>query len=136
MAPPDLLTFHHIRETVPGERWRLLFDALWPGYRTWYLQDGDAARPNLNRAAAALRRFMPELVPTWSRLVDLAGGDPTAARMLTLFDPPRFLPGCSQLALSGRSPLLARNYDYHPDLFERVIYSSRFTDRRVIGTGD
>ena len=136
MTPPDSLTFHHIREPEPGERWRLLFEALWPGYRAWYLQDGDAARPDLNRAANALRRFMPELVPTWSRLIDLTGGDPTAARMLTLFDPPRFLPGCAQMAVGGREPMLVRNYDYHPDLCERIVLSSHFTGRWVIGTGD
>ncbi|WP_395728299.1 C45 family autoproteolytic acyltransferase/hydolase [Nakamurella sp.] len=136
MTHPDSLTFHHINEPVPGERWQLLFQALWPGYRSWYLQDGDAARPDLTRAADALRRFMPELVPTWRRLVELADGDPTAARMLTLFDPPRFLPGCAQLAVRHPEPTLVRNYDYHPDLLERVIYSSRFADRWVIGTGD
>ncbi len=129
-------TFHHIRETMPGERWRMLFDALWPGYRAWYLQDGDAARPELPRAEKALRRFMPELMPTWSRLVDLTAGDPTAARMLTMFDPPRFLPGCSQLAVSSPGPILVRNYDYHPGLCERVVFSSRFGTRRVIGTSD
>lgn len=136
MTHPDSLTFHHINEPEPGERWQLLFQALWPGYRSWYLQDGDAARPDLEQAAKALRRFMPELVPTWSRLVELTGDDPTAARMLTLFDPPRFLPGCAQLAVPGPEPMLVRNYDYHPDLLERVVYSSRFAGRRVIGTGD
>lgn len=136
MTAPDSLTFHHIRESVPSERWQVLFQALWPGYRAWYLQDGDAARPCLDRAEQALRQYMPELMPTWSRLVDLTGGDRTAARMLTLFDPPRFLPGCSQVALPGPEPLLVRNYDYHPDLTERVVLSSHFTSRRVIGTGD
>ena len=78
---------------------------------------------------------MPELVPTWERLVDLTGPDETAARMLTLWDPPRFLPGCSQAVLDS-PPALVRNYDYSPDLFERVVYSSSFTGRRVIGMGD
>jgi predicted choloylglycine hydrolase len=135
-APSPDLTVHHIREAEPGEHWRLLFDAVWPGYRTWYLQDGDGARPDLATARDALERHLPELVPTWSRLVELTGGDSTAARMLTLFNPPRFLPGCSQLALPGAAPMLIRNYDYHPDLCERVVYSSKFGHRRVIGTGD
>lgn len=129
-------TFHHIREDRPGTRWRQLFDAVWPGYRAWYLQDGDAARPSAAAARRALAQHMPELVPTWTRLVELVDGDPTAARMLTLYDPPRFLPGCSQLAVPGPEPMLFRNYDYHPDLCERVVYSSRFEARRVIGTGD
>jgi predicted choloylglycine hydrolase len=130
------LIFYGINEPVPGARWRQLFDATWPGYRGWFLSEGDRARPPLLDARRALRRHLPELVPTWEGLVDLTGGDATAARMLTLFDPPRFLPGCSQLVLVEDGPLLVRNYDYRPDLCERVVYSSAFTGRRVIGTGD
>jgi predicted choloylglycine hydrolase len=130
------LTFHGINEPVPGPRWRQLFDATWPGYRSWFLSQGDRARPPLADARLMLRRHLPELVPTWERLVELTGGDPIAARMLALFDPPRFLPGCSQLVLVDDQPLLVRNYDYRPDLCERVVYSSAFTGRRVIGSAD
>ena len=130
------VTFYGIREQLPGPRWKALFDALWPGYRSWYLREGDEARPSLALAYPQLSRHMPELVPTWRRLVSLAGGDETAARMLTLVNPPRFLPSCSQAVLTGNAPLLVRNYDYHPDLCERVVYSSEFTGRRVIGTAD
>ena len=31
---------------------------------------------------------------------------------------------------------LIRNYDYHPELFEQVVMSTRFTDREVVGTSD
>ena len=33
-------------------------------------------------------------------------------------------------------PVLVRNYDYNPDLFEWVVYSSKFAGRKVIGTSD
>jgi predicted choloylglycine hydrolase len=79
---------------------------------------------------------MPELVPVWEHLVELAGGDEVTARLLTLWNPPAFPPGCSQATLGGRAPLLIRNYDYGLDLFERVVYSTAFTGRRVLGTGD
>jgi predicted choloylglycine hydrolase len=130
------LTFYGIRELVPGPRWRQLFDATWAGYRNWYFSDGESTRPALDLAYRMLTRHMPELVPTWQRLVDLSGGDEAAARMLTLYDPPRFLPACSQLALTGDTPMLIRNYDYRPDLCERVVFSSAFTGRRVIGSSD
>ena len=130
------LLFYGIREAVPGPRWRQLFRATWPSYRAWYLREGEHARPGLARARRMLERHMPELVPTWERLAHLAAGDDIAARMLTLYDPPRFLPGCSQAAFGGPDPMLVRNYDYHPDLCERVVYSSAFTGRRVIGSGD
>jgi predicted choloylglycine hydrolase len=132
----DELIFYGINEPVPGPRWQQLFDVTWPGYRAWFLSEGERARPPLVDAQRMVARHMPELLPTWKRLVDLTGGDPTAARMLTLFDPPRFLPGCSQLVLVDDEPLLVRNYDYRPDLCERVVYSSAFTGRRVIGSGD
>ena len=130
------LTFWGIREPVPGPRWRQLLDATWSGYRGWYVGHGAGARPTLATAADMLDRHMPELVPTWRRLVDIAAGDETAARFLTLYDPPRFLPGCAQVALVDDALALIRNYDYRPDLCERVVYSSAFTRRRVIGSGD
>ena len=136
-ASPRLLeTFYGIREPQPGPRWRALFDATWAGYRSWYLREGDRARPTLRVSRQMLNRHMPELVPTWERLVELADGDETAARMLTVYDPPRFLPGCSQAVLTGAEPLLVRNYDYRPDLCERVVYSSAFSGRRVLGSSD
>lgn len=128
--------FFAITENRPSTRWQSLFDTVWPGYRAWYLRDGDLARPSLATAEAKLREHMPELVPTWQRLVELARGDETAARMLTLWNPPRFLPGCSQVALQSPEPALVRNYDYGLELFEQVHASTRFGSRRVIGTSD
>ena len=130
------LTFYGIRELIPGPRWRQLFDATWAGYRTWYLSEGESRRPSVELGHRMLKRHMPELTDTWERLVELTAGDETAARMLTLYDPPRFLPGCSQMALTGDTPMLIRNYDYQPDLCERVVFSSAFTGRRVIGSSD
>jgi len=125
-----------INEPTPGPRWKALFDATWPAYRDWYLREGDDARPDLETATAALARYMPELVPTHSRMVELAGGDEVAARMLTMWNAPAFLPACSQAVLTGSTPTLCRNYDYSPDLWEQTIYTSAFTGRKVIGTGD
>jgi predicted choloylglycine hydrolase len=125
-----------INEAAPGPRWKALFDATWPGYRAWYLQDGEERRPELATARAMLMRHMPELVSTWEALVALTGRDEMAARMLTMWDTPAFLPGCSQAVLTGKHPGLVRNYDYSPELFEWVVYSSAFTGRRVIGTSD
>jgi predicted choloylglycine hydrolase len=131
------MTLYAIDEPRPGPRWQALFDATWWAYRGWYLRDGEAARSSFEASRAALEAHMPELVGTWQRLCALAGGDPLAARMLSLFDPPPYVSGCSQAVLeSAAPPILVRNYDYSPDLFERVVYSSAFTGRRVIGMGD
>jgi predicted choloylglycine hydrolase len=130
------MTLYGIREQQPGPRWQALHDATRAGYHRWYLSEGEAARPDLRTCRRMLVQHMPELVPVWERLVELSGGDEVTARLLTLWDPPRFLPGCSQATVGGGTPLLIRNYDYGLDLFERVVYSSAFTGRRVLGTGD
>lgn len=131
------MTFFAIVEPWPGPGWLGMFSATWPGYRSWYLREGDAARPGLAECRRMLARHMPELVPTWERLSDLAGGD-LPARMLTVYNPPAYLAGCSQAVHLDRDgqPALVRNYDYAPTLLERVVFGSAFTGRRVVGMSD
>jgi predicted choloylglycine hydrolase len=143
-GPIHGMTLYGIREEQPGPRWQALHNVTRDAYHRWYLSEGASARPNLRTCRRMLVSHMPELVPVWERLVELADGDEVTARLLTLWDPPRFLPGCSQATFGAavtangvsRAPLLIRNYDYGLDLFERVVYSSAFTGRRVLGTGD
>ena len=60
----------------------------------------------------------------------------TSRGCLSLWNPPAFAPGCSQLVTSGPERALLRNYDYDPALFEGVSLSSQWGERRVIGTSD
>ena len=131
------VTLHSYREATPGSRWQVLFDATWPAYRSWYTAHDLEARPSLAEARAALRQHMPELLTQWERLVELAGADPLAAKMLTMWRMPAIAAGCSQAVVPGNAPLLVRNYDYDPHLFEGVVASTNYSGRRrVIGTGD
>jgi predicted choloylglycine hydrolase len=127
-----VLEFYAVAEPQPGPRLRARFEATWPAYRAWYLRDGDAARPSYPVVRDALRDHMPELVPAWERIVELAGGGDLAARMLSLHDPPPLVTGCSQAV---RGPLLVRNYDFDPALLEGVIARTELT-RPVIGMSD
>ena len=142
---PIPLTVFGINEPTPGPRWQGLFAATWAGYRRLYLQRDVRARPSLDLAQDMLGTHMPELLPTYQQMVELARAairaadgddDDVAARMLTLWDPPRFLPGCSQAVVTDPEIAVCRNYDYSPELWERVLFSSRFTGRRVIGNND
>src|SRR3954469_14750294 len=130
------ISLHAFREDMAGPRWRALYDATWPQYRSWYLSPSTTPRPTAAQAEAALLRYMPELHPTWRHLVALVDGDATAAAMLTHWNMPAFAPACSQVVTDTGPRALIRNYDYHPDLFEQVVMSSGFTDRRVVGTSD
>jgi predicted choloylglycine hydrolase len=131
-----VLTFRAVAEPQPGERWRARFEESWPAYRRWYLSEGDAARPSYAVVRRMLAEHMPELVPVWRALVELAGGGDVAARMLSLYSPPPLLRGCSQAVFARPEPVLVRNYDYDPDLFEAVIAATALTGRRVIGMSD
>ena len=130
------LRFETVDEDRPGAAWRALLHETWPAYREWWLRTG--GRPTRREAEAALGRHMPELVEVHAELADLAGGDDTAAAMLTLWNPPPFIVACSQIVVAdpdSDDPVLIRNYDYDPRLFEASIYRSRWV-RRVVGTGD
>ena len=76
---------------------------------------------------------MPELVPAWERMVELAGGGDVAARMLSLYDPPPLLTGCSQAVFARPEPLLVRNYDFDPTRLEGVIYATELRAPRCSG---
>lgn len=131
------LTLHAYRETTPGPRWQALHAATWPAYRRWYTREGLAARPSLDECRSALAHHLPELIPTWERLCHLAGDDPVAARMLSMWGLPAFSVGCSQMVIPGEQPILVRNYDYDQALFEGVIASTNYSgQRRVLGTSD
>jgi predicted choloylglycine hydrolase len=133
------LRFVVIDEERPGRRWQALFGETWPAYRAWWTAGGHAERPDRMAARAALEQHMPELLPVYEDLVSLAGDDDDAASMLALWNPPPFIVGCSQAVLPDRDtgrPVLIRNYDYDPRLFEATVYRSRWSARRVLGTGD
>lgn len=129
-------TLFAVQEPVPGPRWVDVFRHLEPGYRRWFLREGDAARPSYLASATALKRHMPELLPTYESLVDLAGGGDFAARLLSLWCPTPYLTGCSQAVWTRDSPLLVRNYDYHPALWDGVLLSSVWAGQRVVGMLD
>ena len=129
-------TFRSIEDLEPGSVWASEFESRWPHYREWFLQEGEGARPSYATGVRMLRAHMPELMPAYERLVDLAGGGDLAARMLSLYKPPPFLAACSQGVWSrDGGPLLVRNYDYAPSRFEGVIWSTDLL-KPVIGSSD
>ena len=129
------LTFTALNDRT-GKGWQSLFEKLWPAYQRWYLQEGAEVRPSYLECRRALREYMPEMVPIWERLVDLAGGGDVAARLLSLYDPPAYLTGCSQAVWPGPEPLLVRNYDYNSRFFDAVILRSEWGKSPVMGTSD
>jgi predicted choloylglycine hydrolase len=129
-------TFRALEELELGPTWQAVFDEKWPHYKTWFLREGEAARPSYATSVRMLRAHMPELMPAYERVVELAGGGDLAARMLSLYKPPPYLAACSQGVWNrDGAPSLVRNYDYAPSRFEGVIWSTALV-KRVIGMSD
>ncbi len=130
------LTFHAINDPPDGSAWQALAHTLWPAYRRWYTKEGIANRPTYRDCRQALLRHMPEFVPQWERLVELAGGGDLVARFLSLYSPPAYLSACSQAVWPGPEPLLVRNYDYTTLGFDAVALRTEWGGRQVLGTSD
>lgn len=140
LPTPTRIRFQAIAEDQPGRKWQALCEQAWPYYRAWFLRQGAVARAGFLECRRALRQHMPELVPTWEQLVELAGGGDIEARFLSLWCPPPYITGCSQavwLDTAGQQePMLLRNYDFAPALLEGHWLSTRWSGQRVAAMGD
>jgi len=130
------LQFRAVRETLPGLKWQAHFEKMWSAYSAWFLSQGEGARPGYMTCRQQLARHMPELVPTWERLIELGGGGDQVARMLSLYRPAPYLAGCSQVLWTRDEPVLVRNYDYHPGRCEGLFLQSAWHGTRVIAVSD
>lgn len=130
------LTFTAIAETRPGPKWADLFQRSWPAYKSWWLSQGERERPTYLTCYKALKKHMPEFLPVYEFLAELAGGGDYAARFLSLYRPPPYLSGCSQAVWSGSQATLVRNYDYKPEAFDAVILRTQWLEKSVLGMSD
>ena len=125
-----------VSEPVPGRKWAALFSEYWPHYHKWWLREGEEARPTYMQCKRALKQHMPELLPIYDELCELAGGGDQAARFLSFYNPPPYLSGCSQAIWPGAEPVMVRNYDYSPSAFDSLILHTNWQGRKVMGVSD
>ena len=130
------LTFRAVKDDGSGSSLQSLFEARWPNYLRWYLQDTDTTRPSYLACARSLKRHMPELVPAWERLSETFGGSDLVARFLSLWQPPPFVSGCTQALWTRDRPALVRNYDFPPELCDAVLLHGRFTSMTTLSMSD
>jgi predicted choloylglycine hydrolase len=130
------LTITALDALQPGEAWGRRFQRHWPGYRRWWLSQGEAPRPTYLECRNAIVEHMPELAPVYDALAELAGGSDLVARFLSCYSPPPYQAGCSQAVWPGENPLLVRNYDYSPDAFDALVMRTAWLGRRVLGISD
>lgn len=129
-------TWVSIAEDEPGAAFAAHWRRVGPPTERWWLTDARADEDGAAVGMQQLERHMPELVPLWEQLVDLAGGGPTAASILALWNPPAFLTGCSQAVVTVGGPALVRNYDWDYRRFDATVASTGYLGRQVVGTED
>ena len=128
------LTFDAVAEPTPGPKWRARWNRSWPAYEAWFVARGGDQGPSRAQCRDAMKRYMPELVATYDRLVAVAGGTDRAARFLSTWCPPTYLGGCSLAAVATKKDVrLVRNYDLSPDLNEGLLLRTEWTGRAVMG---
>lgn len=128
------LTFDAVAEPVPGPKWAARWNRSWPAYEAWFTARGGDQGPSRKKCRDALKRYMPELVPTYDRLVAVAGGSDRAARFLSTWCPPAYLGGCSLAAVANKKDVrLVRNYDLSPELNEGLLLRTEWSGRAVMG---
>ena len=128
------LTFDAVSEAKPGPKWAARWQRSWPAYEAWFIGRGGDSGPSRSECRSAMSRHMPELVPVYEKLVEIAGGSDRAARFLSTWCPPQYLGGCSLAAMAdGNEVRLVRNYDLSPDLNEGLMLRTEWTGRAVMG---
>lgn len=130
-----LVVLNCVEEEKPGKKWQELFNKTWPFYKKWFLIEGHLARQGYLASSDKLKEYMPELLPIYDQLTELAGGEDLAGRYLSMYCPPPYMSGCTQIAWTKDTIALIRNYDYNPKLFEGVMLSSNWL-QPVIGISD
>jgi predicted choloylglycine hydrolase len=128
------LTFDAVAEPMPGPKWTARWNRSWPAYEAWFIARNGDQGPSRKECRKALKRYMPELVVTYDRLVVLAGGSDRAARFLSTWCPPTYLGGCSLAAVANKKDVrLVRNYDLSPELNEGLLLRTEWSGRAVMG---
>lgn len=130
------MQFDIIDELTPDAKFKQLFNQSWPAYRAWYLDEGEAARPSYLECITALKEHMPELLPLYQQLLKLLDCDDLQARFLSLYCPPPFYSGCSQLIYKQQESVIIRNYDFPAFLCEGTIIRSQWLDKCTIAMAD
>jgi predicted choloylglycine hydrolase len=130
-----IVSFNCIREDKPGEKWKALFDRTWPHYKSWFLSEGYLARKGYLTSVSRFQKEMPELMPIYEQLLSFVGGGDLEARFLSMYSPPAYMSGCSQVAWVRDSVSLIRNYDYTFKMFEGTMLYTNWL-QPVIGVSD
>lgn len=116
-------------------KWAALFEKTWPAYKRWFLKEGLFARAGYLSSISAFEQHLPELVDVYKTLCEQVGGGDLTSRYLSMYNPPPYMSGCSQIAWLRDKPELIRNYDYSPRYFEGLLMKTNWL-KPIVGMSD
>ena len=129
------VNINNIDLSEDDSKWGQLFAKTWPTYKKWFLKEGLKARTGYLTSSAVLEESFPEMMETYEHLCSMAGDSDLVARYLSMYCPPPYMSGCSQVAWTKDSPGLIRNYDYSPKYFEGLVLKTNWL-KPIIGMSD
>lgn len=122
-------------ERAIGDKLSQDFHAVWPGYHRWFQLSEHPVYDQEGRHQISLH--MPELLHTYDKLCDSLSADKHVAAFLSLYNPPSFPTGCSQMAWQHNNVnRLIRNYDFPASLSERKLLFTNWNGTRVMAMSD
>jgi predicted choloylglycine hydrolase len=138
MGIPAPLTFRALTDDGSGHCIAEEFHRRWPFYADWLLgAQRKKALPSAALCLAKLRKYMPELLPTFERLDKILGSPEYLPQFLCLYNPPTFIAGCSQAIWQRDDEIaLIRNYDFPQDKWDAMQLRSNWNGTQVIAMTD
>ena len=138
MGIPAPLTFRALTDDGTGHGIAEEFHRRWSFYSDWLLTaERKKAMPSAAVSLAQLRKYMPELLPTFERLDKVLGSPEYLPQFLCLYNPPTFIAGCSQAIWNREGEIaLLRNYDFPQNKWDAMQLRSNWNGTRVIAMTD
>lgn len=133
---PDHMLFRTQIEYQVGDALSRDFYRLWPAYQRWF---GLSKLPiSAIEGRANIAAYMPELLGTYDTLCANLHLDEQAATFFSLYNPPGFPTGCSQMAWAkgGLANNLIRNYDFPAELCEKKLLLTNWNGTKVMAMTD
>ncbi len=122
-------------ERAIGDKLSQDFHSVWPGYHRWFQLSEHPVYDQERRHQISLH--MPGLLHTYDTLCDSLSADKHVAAFLSLYNPPSFPTGCSQMAWQHNNVnRLIRNYDFPPSLSERKLLFTNWYGTKVMAMSD
>ena len=133
MKPSDALFTAQIEYHI-GDKLSQDFFSVWPAYHRWFQLSEHPISGAEGRGQIA--KYMPELLATYDSLCVSLQADEHVAAFLSLYNPPSFPTGCSQMAWQKDDLSLVRNYDFPSGLSEKKLLSTNWNGTKVMAMTD